>query len=125
MPSRASKSAIKAIESRGGKVVCKFYNMLSLRDCIKGRKDRSSAAPTRREDISKCVHFRLHFIFIVPVLVWYGRHRNRGYMSPSTLAALGNLPFVEERWKSLATQLGVWKKQEFNVEKGRDSTNRT
>jgi len=99
IPSRASKTAIKAIESRGGKVVCKYYNILSLRDCIKGRTDRSSAAPTRREDI-----------------VWYGRHRNRGYISPSTLASLGDLPFVEERWKTLATQLGVWKKQEFGVD---------
>jgi hypothetical protein len=51
--SRASKSAIKAIETSGGKVVCKYYNPLSLRDCIKGRRDRISAAPTRREDISE------------------------------------------------------------------------
>jgi Ribosomal proteins 50S-L15, 50S-L18e, 60S-L27A len=49
--SRASKSAIEAIEQAGGKVVCKYYNSLALRDCIKGRDDRLSAAPTRREDI--------------------------------------------------------------------------
>lgn len=52
-PSRASKSAIKAIEDNGGKVVCKFYNPLALRDCVKGRTDRVAAAPTRREDISE------------------------------------------------------------------------
>ena len=32
------------------------------------------------------------------------------------LASLGNLPFVQERWKHLATQLGAWKKQEFDVQ---------
>lgn len=49
--SRASKSAIDAIERNGGKVVCKYYNALALRDCVEGRSDRISAAPTRREDI--------------------------------------------------------------------------
>ncbi|KNZ79375.1 54S ribosomal protein L10, mitochondrial [Termitomyces sp. J132] len=98
--SRASKSAIKAIETHGGKVVCQYYNPLSLRDCVKGRTDRTAAAPTRREDI-----------------VWYGKYRNRGYLSPGTLEALGDLPFVEERWKSLAKQLGAWKKQNFDVQK--------
>ncbi|TFK42815.1 ribosomal protein L18e/L15P [Crucibulum laeve] len=98
--SRASKSAIDAIESKGGKVVCQFYNPLALRDCVKGRTDRVAAAPTRREDIT-----------------WYTNYRNRGYISPATLKSLGDLPFVEERWKLLATQLGAWKKQEFDVQK--------
>jgi len=92
--SRASKAAIDAIERNGGKVVCKYYNALALRDCVQGRFDRISAAPTRREDI-----------------VWYGKHRNRGFMSPTTLKLLGDLPFVEERWELLANQLGIWKKQ--------------
>ena len=56
-PSRASKSAIKAIEANGGTVVCKYYNPLALRECVKGRTDRTEAAPTRRQDISK--HCRL------------------------------------------------------------------
>lgn len=51
-PSRASKSAIEAIEANGGTVFCQYYNSLALRDCIKGRTDRISAAPTRRNDIS-------------------------------------------------------------------------
>ena len=51
--SRASKAAIDAIERNGGKVVCKYYNALALRDCVEGRSDRISAAPTRREDIGK------------------------------------------------------------------------
>ncbi|KAJ7849082.1 ribosomal protein L18e/L15P [Mycena olivaceomarginata] len=81
-PSRASKSAIKAIEGNGGKVICKYYNELALRDCVKGRTDRIEAAPTRRNDI-----------------IWYGRLRNRGYLSPGTLQKVGPLPFVQERWK--------------------------
>ena len=51
-PSRASKSAIEAIEANGGSVFCQYYNSLALRDCIKGRTDRVSAGPTRRNDIS-------------------------------------------------------------------------
>lgn len=51
-PSRASESAIKAIEANGGSVFCQYYNSLALRDCIKGQTDRVSAAPTRRNDIS-------------------------------------------------------------------------
>lgn len=52
-PSRASKSAVRAIEDGGGQVVCKYYNPLALQDCVKGRTDRIAAAPTRRQDISK------------------------------------------------------------------------
>jgi len=98
--SRASRSAIEAIENRGGKVVCKFYNPLALQDCVSGRPDRVAAAPTRREDI-----------------IWYGKYRNRGFISPGTLKALGDLPFVEDRWKSLSKQLGAWKTQDFDVQK--------
>lgn len=49
--SRASTSAIKAVEQLGGTVFCKYYNALALRDCISDRTDRISAAPTRKEDI--------------------------------------------------------------------------
>lgn len=49
--------------------------------------------------------------------VWYGKHRNRGFISPGTLKSLGDLPFVEDRWKLLASQLGSWKKQDFDIEK--------
>jgi large subunit ribosomal protein L15 len=31
--------------------VCRYYNDLALRDCLKGRTDRVSAAPTVRKDI--------------------------------------------------------------------------
>ncbi|KAF9001992.1 ribosomal protein L18e/L15P [Cyathus striatus] len=98
--SRASSSAIKTIEDNGGKVVCKYYNELAMRDCVKGRIGRVAAAPTRREDIT-----------------WYSKHCNRGFISPSTLRSLGDLAFVEERWKLLSKELTAWKKQEFKHEK--------
>lgn len=60
-PSRASKSAIEAIEAAGGSVFCKYYNQVSLFDCLKGKTDRISAAPTLRKDISA-------FVFPFPYL---------------------------------------------------------
>lgn len=114
--SRASKSAIKAIEGNGGKVVCQYYNALALRDCVKGRTDRTAAAPTRREDIGMPPFVGVCSVLTLE-LVWYGKYHNRGYLSPGTLQALGNLPFVEDRWKLLAKQLGAWKKQDFDVQK--------
>jgi len=56
-PSRASKSAIRAVEKQGGTVVCRYYNRLSLYDCVKGRTDRIDAAPTRRQDIRTYILF--------------------------------------------------------------------
>lgn len=50
-PSRASKSAIRAVEKVGGSVFCKYYNDLALRDCLKGRTDRTEATPVRQTDI--------------------------------------------------------------------------
>jgi len=99
-PSRASHSAIRAVEKHGGSVVCRYYNPLSLRDCIKGREDRIAAAPTRREDI-----------------VWYTNKNNRGYLAPSVVQQIGHLPFVDKRWKVLSTQLSGWKKERVVVKK--------
>ncbi|KAI0055478.1 ribosomal protein L15 [Artomyces pyxidatus] len=93
VPSRASKSAIRAVEQLGGSVFCRYYNRLSLYDCVKGRTDRVAAAPTRREDI-----------------MWYTDWRNRGYLSEKSIA---KMPVVEERWRELATQLTKFKSQEF------------
>ncbi|TFY83603.1 hypothetical protein EWM64_g395 [Hericium alpestre] len=93
-PSRASKSAIKAVEKLGGTVFCKYYNRLSLYDCLKGRTDRTEAAPTRREDI-----------------VWYTEWKNRGYLSPKSIT---KMPIVEERWRELSKQLTAFKTQKFD-----------
>ncbi|KAF9070350.1 ribosomal protein L18e/L15P [Rhodocollybia butyracea] len=99
-PSRASKTAIQAIEELGGQVVCKYYNPLALRDCIKGRTDRIEAAPTRRQDI-----------------VWYGKFQNRGYLSSELHKKIKTTPVFQERWKLLSDQLGQWQKQDFDYEK--------
>lgn len=115
--SRASKSAIDAIEKNGGKVVCKYYNSLALQDCVEGRVDRISAAPTRREDIGKLFSILSEDSFITGYLVWYGKHRNRGFMSSETLQSLEGMPFVEERWKLLASELGKWSEQKIEEKK--------
>jgi len=96
-PSRASKSAIKAVEKLGGTVFCKYYNPLALRDCVKGRTDRRSAAPTRKEDI-----------------LWYTNWRNRGYLSKESIA---RMPVVEEHWKQLAEEFPIWREQGYDVKK--------
>ncbi|KAF8334210.1 ribosomal protein L18e/L15P [Cantharellus anzutake] len=81
--SRASKSAIHAIEKLGGSVVCQYYNKLALRDCVRGRTDRRMAAPTRKADI-----------------LWYSDSRNRGYLSPKVRGdTVGLQAEVESRLK--------------------------
>ena len=64
--SRASKSAIAAIESTGGSVFCKHYNSLALRDCIKGETSRLSAAPTRKTDIRTTNSLYDHEMHLTP-----------------------------------------------------------
>ncbi|KAI0075477.1 ribosomal protein L15 [Panus rudis PR-1116 ss-1] len=96
-PSRASKSAIKAVEKLGGTVFCKYYNPLALRDCVKGNTEHIQAAPTRRTDI-----------------LWYTEWKNRGYLSPEALA---KMPAVEERWVELSKQLRAYKKQGIEQQK--------
>ncbi|KIM58702.1 hypothetical protein SCLCIDRAFT_1060848 [Scleroderma citrinum Foug A] len=92
--SKASKAAVKAVETSGGSVFCQYYNPLALRDCIKGRTDHISAAPTRRNDI-----------------LWYTDWKNRGYLSPE---AVEKMPLVSERWRQLSKQLLLFKTQSFN-----------
>lgn len=38
-------------------------------------------------------------------------------MSPATLKLLEGMPFVEERWKLLSSELGRWKKEEIEEQK--------
>ncbi|KAJ3524303.1 hypothetical protein NM688_g8586 [Phlebia brevispora] len=97
--SKASKSAIKAVEKLGGYVFCQYYNDLAIKDCLKGRTDRVSAAPIRRNDI-----------------VWYTEWRNRGYLSPEALARMPTA-IVQDRWKELSQQLRVYKTQSFDRQK--------
>jgi len=98
-PSRASKSAIAAVERKGGSVFCKYYNALALRDCVNGRTDRLSAAPTRRTDIE-----------------WYTEWKHRGYLAPEAIA---KMPAVEDRIKELSRELRSYKSQSFDKTKRR------
>ncbi|EPQ58721.1 hypothetical protein GLOTRDRAFT_126750 [Gloeophyllum trabeum ATCC 11539] len=93
-PSRASKSAIAAVEKLGGSVFCRYYNPLALRDCVKGRTDRLDAAPIRRTDIE-----------------WYTSWQNRGYLSDKAIA---KMPLVNDRWRALSQQLLSFKKEDFD-----------
>ncbi|KAI0340700.1 ribosomal protein L15 [Trametopsis cervina] len=95
-PARASKSAIKAVEKLGGTVFCKYYNALALKDCLKGRADRTEAAPVRQTDI-----------------VWYTEWKNRGYLSPQALARMPPT-IIDPRWTELSKQLLVYKTQQFD-----------
>jgi large subunit ribosomal protein L15 len=68
-PSRASKSAIGAIEKAGGSVWCQYYNALALRDCVNGRTDRVQAAPTAKKDI--CKSAKIHTARVVSLTVLF------------------------------------------------------
>ena len=104
------------MERLGGTVFCKYYNPLALRDCVKGRNDRRSATPTRREDIRTCLFFVTIYNTSKPCLfaVWYTNWRNRGYLSKESIA---KMPIVEDRWRQLAEQLPKWREQGFDVKK--------
>jgi len=93
--SRASKTAVEAIEAKGGSVFCKHYNPLALRDCLKGEDNRLSAAPTRQTDI-----------------FWYTKWENRGYLSPEAIKKMPKA-IMEERWPILSEQLNRYRTQEF------------
>ena len=112
-PSRASKSAIRAVEKAGGTVFCKHYNALALRDCVAGRTDRLQAAPTLRRDIRM---FSVYELISTDAIcaVWYTSWNNRGYLSPQ---ALQKMPNVEERWKKISQELLAFQKQEFDAPK--------
>lgn len=96
-PSRASKSAIRAIEKAGGSVLCRYFNDLSLRDCVKGRTDRLDAAPTAKKDI-----------------LWYTSWKNRGYLAPESIT---RMPVVQERWRELSKELTAFRGQAYDKAK--------
>ncbi|GJJ12422.1 hypothetical protein Clacol_006664 [Clathrus columnatus] len=93
--SRASKSAIEAIENKGGSVLCQYYNDLALRDCLKGNTERLKAAPTRKTDI-----------------LFYTKWQNRGYLSPEALEKTPST-LMDSRWKILSEQLNRYREQTY------------
>ncbi|TKY89448.1 hypothetical protein EX895_001979 [Sporisorium graminicola] len=67
--SRASQSAISAIEAAGGSVECRYYTPLSLRALVKPHKFAGKILPRPADPINK------------KDLVWYSSPRNRGYLA--------------------------------------------
>ena len=69
--SRASRSAITAVEAAGGSIVCRYYNALSLRALVKPHKWLAKNEPLPR--------------FADPVsqkdLLWYSSPNHRGYLA--------------------------------------------
>ncbi|PWY98715.1 ribosomal protein L15 [Testicularia cyperi] len=67
--SRASQSAIAAIEAAGGSIECRYYTPLSLRALVKPHKFVGKIPPRPADPIAK------------KDLVWYSSPRNRGYLA--------------------------------------------
>ncbi|CDS01911.1 related to MRPL10-mitochondrial ribosomal protein, large subunit [Sporisorium scitamineum] len=80
--SRASQSAISAIEAVGGSVECRYYTPLSLRALVKPHKFAGKILPRPADPINK------------KDLVWYSSPRNRGYLAKR--AALTKAMAAEE-----------------------------
>ncbi|WFD24199.1 YmL10 [Malassezia equina] len=83
--SRASRSAIEAIEKAGGSIVCRYYNALSLRALVKPHKWLAKNEPLPH--------------FADPVshrdLLWYSSMNNRGYLALRDRQAHASAPEAE------------------------------
>ena len=66
--SRASKTAIKAIERQGGKITCAHYNKLGLRLLLKPEKFEGRRIPRRARPPKKLMEY-------------YTNVENRGYLA--------------------------------------------
>ena len=66
--SRASKTAVKAIERQGGKITCAYYNKLGLRLLLKPEKFEGRRIPRRARPPSKLMEY-------------YTSVENRGYLA--------------------------------------------
>lgn len=65
--SKASKTAIKAIERQGGKITCAYYNKLGLRLLLKPEKFEGKRIPRRARPNTKLMEY-------------YTSVENRGYL---------------------------------------------
>lgn len=82
--SRASQSAIQAVEAAGGSIVCRYYNATSLRALVKPHKWllNNKPLPHFADPVSK------------RDLLWYSSINNRGYLALRDLEerAAGSAP---------------------------------
>lgn len=69
--SRASQSAIAAVENAGGSIVCRYYNATSLRALVKPYKwfEKNMPLPHFADPVS------------LRDLMWYSSVKNRGYLA--------------------------------------------
>lgn len=69
--SRASQSAIQAVEAAGGSIVCRYYNATSLRALLQPHKwlFKNKPLPHFADPVSK------------RDLLWYSSPNNRGYLA--------------------------------------------
>ena len=66
--SKASKTAIKAIERQGGKITCAYYNKLGLRLLLKPEKFEGKRIPRRARPNTKLMEY-------------YTSVKNKGYLA--------------------------------------------
>lgn len=67
--SRASASAMDAIEAKGGSILCKYYTSNTLRALVKPHKYEGRLPPRDADPVSK------------RELVWYSNSAHRGYLA--------------------------------------------
>uniref|UniRef100_A0A7S2V348 Large ribosomal subunit protein uL15/eL18 domain-containing protein n=1 Tax=Fibrocapsa japonica TaxID=94617 RepID=A0A7S2V348_9STRA len=79
---RASKEAIKAVEEKGGSVVCSYFNRLGLRAHLFPHKFHPALVPRRAAPPPK-------------IMPYYLDYNNRGYLSPEI-----QLKKIEEKRKT-------------------------
>lgn len=75
--SKASKSAMKAVEEKGGAISCVYYNRLGLRALTRPHCFDilpKQALPIRKKDIG-------NQILLMEIIAWYSNAENRGYLS--------------------------------------------
>jgi large subunit ribosomal protein L15 len=98
--SRASQSAIRAIEKVGGNVECRYYTNLGLRALVKphkwaekGKPLPRDAMPIKKKDLSECPS-KIPGSWSMPDFpsslfssVYYASPNNRGYLAKRAIAA--------------------------------------
>lgn len=96
--SRASDSAIKAVEAAGGTIVARYYTATTLRALVKpqtfldaGKLLPRPADPSDKRDLSELLSAQTHdelCVLTPPTAVYYSDPRKRGYLALRPVPAL-------------------------------------